>query len=240
MKKLDEQTNQNDMAINQEHWKLNTRKLKTGVLFSTVLLVLYNVLLFIPFHQDGNNTMDTMDLIMLVVFFILLLGLAFLCMQYYSRGIARFSNLFENGGKRSLFLVRWGFWLTIAGVVLQMLVFFMIHPSAETLPFLWLLIGNILLIAATVVSVAGFLSLSASKGMPHNSRRAALHQSWSCAILLIGACMLSYAILQHGLAIKFATIIVNLVGTYFYFIHWRRLLNPNNEKEDKTDPIENE
>lgn len=214
-----------------EHWNNSTRKLKVGVAFATILLMLYNVLLFLPIHKHEETTSST--LLLFVLFCVGMLVLAFLCIRNYSRGLARFSNLFSHGGKRSLFLVRWGFWFAIAGVVLQLLVFMLLHPSKESITFLWLLIGNILLIASAVISIVGFLSLATSKGMPDTSRRGALHMSWTHIVMLLGAILLSYA-LQAGIVLKIVTVAVNLCGTYLFFHHWKRILNPADETAEAT------
>lgn len=212
-----------------EHWNNSTRRLKVGVAFATILLLLYNVLLFLPIHKHEETTSST--LLYFVIFSVGMLVLAFLCIRNYSRGLSRFSSIFNHGGKRSLFLIRWGFRLAIAGVVLQILVFMLLHPSKESITFLWLLIGNILLIASAVVSIVGFLSLATSKGMPDASRRGALHMSWTHIVMLIGAILLSYS-LQAGMMLKIVTIAVNLCGAYLFFHHWKRILNPVDESDE--------
>ena len=219
-----EQTPQPSEAV---RWEKNTRLMRLGVVLATALLLLYNVLLFLPARWD-NNEGQLSSLVGFVVFFVLTLLLVFLCIRNYSRGLSRFATLFERGGKRSLFLLRWGFWLTIAGVALQLLIFFMIVRSAEHVTFWWIVIGNVLLIAATIVSIVGFLALATSKGMPDDARRGAAHMAWVSPLLLVGACLLSFAVLPHeqgGTMLKGLALVVNLIGTYFYYTNWKRLLN---------------
>lgn len=220
----------------EEKWNKSTRVLALGVTFASILMLLYNVLLFLNFDQEYD--IETSALIGFVIFFIIVMALGFLCIRNYSRGLARFSNLFERGGKRALFILRWGFWLTIGGVILQFIVFFGIRPSAQSMTFLWIIIGNILLVVATVISSIGFISLSASKGMPDDARKGAAHMSWVCILLLIGACMLSYAVLDGcGIFIKTLTLLINLTGVYFYYTNWKRLLSFKKEEKEE-EPID--
>ena len=217
-------------------WEKNTRLMRLGVALATALMLLYNVLLFLPTKRQNDGQLST--LITFVVAILLVMVLVFLCIRNYSRGLSRFATLFERGGKRSLFLLRWAFYLTIAGVALQLLVFLLMVRSAEHVTLLWIAIGNVLLIAATVVSIVGFLSLATSKGMPDDARRGAAHMAWVCPLLLVGACLLSFAVLPHekgGNMLKFAALVVNLIGTYFYFTNWRRLLNYQEPKDEATD-----
>lgn len=214
----------------EEKWNKSTRMLHRGVVFASVLMLLYNVLLFLNFNQEYD--VEPSALVGFVLFFIIIMVLAFLCIHNYSRGIARFSNMFERGGKRALFILRWGLWITIGGVILQFIVFFGIRPSAQSMTLLWILIGNILLVAATVISSVGFLSLSASKGMPDDARKGAAHMAWVCVVLLIGACLLSYAVLDGSrIIIKIITLVVNLGGIYFYYTNWKRLLAYRKEEK---------
>lgn len=227
-----------EKAQQEERWDKNTRKLKLGVVLATIMLVLYNGLLF--FRPETGNTSQ---MIICVLFLVVAMALAFFCNTNYTRGISRFSNCFEKGAKRALHLVRWAFWLTGAGVVLQLIIAYMfLKPTTEAVEFkfLWILIANSLLIVATVVSVMSFLSLSTSKGMPDRSRRGALHMSWTSLLLMAGAILLTIAINIDNTFVKIATIVVNFTGIYFYYKNWDRILNPNKPEKVEIDPVTQE
>lgn len=226
--------------MENQYWNNATKKMKLGVAFATMLLVLYNVLLFFPMRSlSENGTIKTDTLLYMVIFVIAALALTYFCIRNYTRGLSRMAVVFEGGGKRSLFLIRWGFLLTIAGVVLQLFVFFILRPDLESITFLRMIIGNILLVAGAVVGIVGFLSLATSKGMPDDSRRGALHMSWTTVVMFIGACLLSYANQAH-VTLKIVAVIVNLFGTYFFYINWKRILSPKDPEKpviesDETD-----
>ena len=221
-----------------QQWSNATRKLKVGVAFATVLLLIYNIMMFLPVHSANSETgLTTSTLLLYVIYVLVALILAYFCMRNYMRGLSRFTVVFDNGGKRSLFIIRWGFLLTIAGVVLQLFVFFILHPRQEDITFLRMLIGNGLLVVATVLGIMGFLSLATCKGMPQDARRGALHMSWSTIVMLIGACLLSYA-LQGGTLLKVVTILVNIFGTYLFYHNWRRILSPADADEAETETEE--
>ena len=130
----------------------------------------------------------------------------------------------------SLFMIRWSFLLTIAGIILQLFVFFILYPRQEDITSLRMLIGNSILVLATVLGIMGFLSLATCKGMPSDSRRGALHMSWSIIVMLCGACLLSYS-LQGGVMLKVVTIFVNIFATYLFYHNWRRILSPADDDE---------
>lgn len=220
----------------EQYWNNATRRLTVGVAFATGLLLLYNVLLLIKMNpQEGGEVSAAMTSSMAfkAIVIIFALVLAFFCTKSYSRGLSRFATILSGGGKRSLYLIRWGFHLTVAGIILQLAMIAIMALKNVELSFLHLLISNALLVAATVVGSSGFLSLATSKGMPDEARRGALHMAWTNVVLLIGAFLLSYAVFSTA-ALRVATLIVNIFGACLFYINWRRILRPT--KADVIEP----
>ena len=239
---------QNDLAFvdevvseHKKRWKRGTNKLKVGVSFATVLLMLYSVLLFLPINKGLDEVIATRTLLLYILYGIVALALAFLCAQNYLRGLSRFATLFEGGGKRSLFLVRWGFIISAAGVVLQMMVFFGLNMGASSITFGNLILGNALLLAGAVVGIVGFLSLATAKGMTDDGRKGALHMSWSTLVIFAGAVLLSYA-LYKGWALKVVCTLVNLTGACLFYKQWKRIIAwpETDAKQEMPAPAENQ
>ena len=207
----------------KKRWTRATRRLSVGIAIATVLLLLYSILLFIPIDAASNVGADISgrNLLLYIIYVVVGLALAYLCIVNYLRGLSRFATCFEGGGKRSLFLIRWGFIISIAGVILQLFVFFVIKALPST--FIRLLVGNILLVAGAVIGIMGFLSLATSKGMTDQGRKGALHMSWTIIVILAGALLLSYA-LSQGSFLKIFCTIINVIGAVLFFRHWKQII----------------
>lgn len=234
----------NDLAfvdeVVSEHkkkWLRGTRKLTLGVAFSTALMVLYSVLLFVPLHTSGNNDpMTTRNLLLYMLYGVVAIAIAFLSVHNYLRGLARFTIVFGAGGRRSLALIRWGYVLTIAGVVLQMLVFFVFGAGSNSITFGRLILGNVVLVAAAATGIAGFLALATVKGMTDRGRKGALHMSWTTLVILAGAILLSFAI-HKGLFLKILCTLINITGACLFYAQWKKILAWP-EQEEQTEQTE--
>lgn len=213
-----------------EFWKNATRKLKRGVLLATLLLVAYNLLLFLDIHSDNGIK----GLGIIVCFFVTIILVAFFCLRNYRLGLARFSSLLNLGGRSAVRFIVWGFNCAVGGVILQLLVFLMLQKQLNDNIFLSLCIGNSLLIISTVIGSLGFLSLATSKGLPHDSRRGALHMSWTNIVLLIGAFLTSYCLSSNECSVMFKLFVVaiNFVGTFLFYKNWNLILNPKDENDE--------
>ncbi len=221
-------------------WKNNTRWLTVGISITTVLLLLYNVLLFLP-PRDGRGLQGgSIGLVLALSLFVLLL--CYFGIMNYCRGLKRFASNFEKGGNRALWMIRWSCLLAVAGVLIQLIVFRII-PLRE-LSVGQIFIGNILWLAATVLGIIGFLGLATVRNMSHDGRKGAAHMAWVLILLFVGACMISYGLQQSegtALPFKLLTIAVNVVGTYFFFKEWKRIIAPpaNNDEEQKAESADN-
>ena len=220
----------------QDRWHKATRRLSLGVAFATVLMLLYNVLLFIPITGRLSDPITTKQLLLYIAYVLLAFLLAFVCIRNYMRGISRFATLFEQGGKRSLYLVRIGFVLSIAGIVLQLFVFGIL-PLENVANTLQLIIGNSVIIAACVVGIIGFLSLAASKGMTDLGRRGALHMSWISILLTLGAILLSYS-LHASTVLKVCCVVVNVVGAVLFYRMWNNIIAYPEQSGDEPAAVE--
>lgn len=211
------------VSEHKKRWTRSTRRLSVGVVFATVLMMLYSILLYIPIDgaTAAGSDISGRNLMLYIIYVVIGLALAYFCIQNYLRGLSRFATCFEGGGKRSLFLIRWGFLISIAGVILQLFVFFVIKAVPST--WVRLLVGNVLLVAGAVVSIMGFLSLATSKGMTDSGRKGALHMSWTTIIILVGAVLLSYS-LQKGTFLKVVDTLVNIAGAVLFFLQWKRIV----------------
>lgn len=210
-------------------WKNSTKKLTLGVSFATVLLLLYNVFLFVPPLRDRHG--DGSNMLLLLGFLLLVLALCYCCIVNYCRGLSRFAVNFEEGGKRALFMIRWAFLLTLAGVVMQLLIFRAFALS--TLTFGQIILGNVLWLAATVLGIVGFLSLATARGTTDEGRKGAAHMAWVLVVLFAGACLVSYVLQTKdgvGALLKVAAIAVNLFGACCFFKQWKRILTPPDDE----------
>lgn len=206
-------------------WKNSTKKLTLGVSFATVLLLLYNAAVLLPPISEGG--IQSGNMLFVLGFLIIIMALCYFSIVNYCRGLSRFAVNFEEGGKRALWMIRWSFILTLAGIVMQMFVFRVV--AVDTLTFGEILLGNVLWLIATVVGIVGFLSLATAQGMTHDGRKGAAHMAWVLVVIFVGACLVSL-ILQSQSAVrvllKVAAVAVNLFGTCFFYKEWKRILTP--------------
>ncbi len=215
---------------NITRWKNSTRWLTVGISINTVLMLLYNIFLFLPPRGDRGLQGGSIWLVLALSLFVLLL--CYFGIMNYCRGLKRFAINFEKGGKRALWMIRWSCLLAVAGVLIQLIVFRIIPLRELTVG--QIILGNILWLTATVLGIIGFLSLATVRNMNHDGRKGAAHMAWVLIILFVGACMISYALQQSeasSLLFKLLTIAVNLVGTYFFFNEWKRIIAPPAESD---------
>ncbi|MCF0211781.1 MAG: hypothetical protein HUK17_02665, partial [Bacteroidales bacterium] len=92
---MSEDLEQTPQPIEAIRWEKNTRLMRLGVALATALMLLYNVLLFLPTKRQNDGQLST--LITFVVAILLVMVLVFLCIRNYSRGLSRFATLFERG-----------------------------------------------------------------------------------------------------------------------------------------------
>jgi hypothetical protein len=218
-------------------WNNSTKKLTLGVSFATVLLFLYNVIIFLPSKQD--DSIENNNMLLIVGFLLVLLALCYFCIINYCRGLSRFAVNFENGGKRALWMIRWAFLLTLAGVVMQLLIFRVF--AMDTVTFGQLIIGNVLWLAATVMGIVGFLSLATAKGMTDDGRKGAVHMAGVLIVIFIGACLVSFVLQSDGIVkplLKMLTLVVNIIGTCLFFREWKRMIMPAKETATIDNPTE--
>ncbi len=217
-----------------KHWSKSTSRLSMGIAFASILLVLYSGLMFIDFKSTPW---------LYVGYILLAIVLAFFCISNYLKGLSRFTAVFEAGGKRSLFILRWSFLAAVAGVILQIFLIYKM-PSHEVLPMQevvgevpkapvnWNLIwaGNALYVVSAIIAVIGFLSLSTCKGIHDDGRKGALNLAWVSILLTLCAVFLSFA-LTSTTFVKVISTIVTLVATYFYYHNWKRVIYRSFEEE---------
>lgn len=215
-------------------WKESAKRLTLGIGFAVPLMLMYNILLFLPESgwRQGAEAKSG-DMLLTIGFIALVLVLAYFCIVNYTRGLGRFASNFEEGGKRSLWMVRWGFILTVAGIALQLFVFRLLNMKVTGLG--QLVLGNVALVAAAVLGIVGFASLATVKGMSDEGRKGAMHMTWVTIVLLIGACMESYVIQRHDVPLswfwKAMALVANLVGAIAFFIQWKRILTAPAESQ---------
>lgn len=210
-----------------KRWSKATSRLSMGIAFSSILLILYSGLLFFDYKSNPW---------LYVGFILLAIVLAFFCISNYLKGLSRFTSVFEEGGKRSLFILRWSFLAAVAGVVLQIFLIYKM-PSHQVIPMQevisevpneptnWNLIwaGNALYIVSAILAVIGFLSLSTCKGMHDDGRKGALNLAWVAVLLTLCAIFLSFA-LTSTTFVKIISTAVTLTATYFYYTNWKRVI----------------
>ena len=216
-----EERNRKILDEEEHRWKKGTRRLTVGVAFATVLLLLYNVLLFLPIQEQFE--LPKGKLLLVVLYLLIAIALVFVCVQTYLRGLKRFALM--AGTKHSMAIVRWGFVATVAGAILQVLLMGLFNIKE----FSNLLISNSLLIVGCVIGIVGFASLATAKGMPDSARKGAINMTWTSIILLVGAVLLSYCVsLQPDdkMALNIVCVLINVVGAYFFYTNWRKMLNP--------------
>lgn len=212
-----------------EQWVKASRTLGVGVSFATMLLLLYNVFLFVNPHDSNLWTF--------VVLMLIVLACGYFCINGFIRGLSRFSVLFEGGGKRSLFFVRWSFILTCAGVVLHLLlVYNNPHVELSTVNWTTVLVGSLICAAATVMAVVGFLSLSTCKGMHDDARLGALHLAWVSVLLVICTMLFAVASQKDTLILKICSVALNLLAAYCFYHNWHRVLRAESQVPQKKDP----
>ncbi len=206
-------------------WKNSTRWLTVGISITTVLLLLYNTLLFLPPRGDRGLQGGSMGLVLALSLFVLLL--CYFGIMNYCRGLKRFATHFEKGGKRALWMIRWSCLLALAGVLVQLLMFRIVPFRALSVG--QIIVGNILWLAATVLGIVGFLGLATVRHLSHDGRKGAAHLVWVLLLLFIDACLVSYVLQQNEggtLPIKLLAIAVNVAATCFFFKQWKRILTP--------------
>lgn len=199
-----------------ERWSNATGRLSVGISFATMLLILYNVLLFL--HPDSTRMGA------FVIYFIVVLICGYLCISNVLRGLSRLATCFEAGGQRSLFIIRGGFLLCVAGVALQLVVAYSYQRGVlDAVNWKPILLGSVLYMLSAIVAVVGFVALSTSHGMHPEGSRGALHLAWVSVFLACCSIVFGYA-LQTGMVVKIVSVVLNLVATYFFYINWRRIL----------------
>lgn len=199
-----------------ERWSNATGRLSVGISFATMLLILYNVLLFL--HPDSTRMGA------FVIYFIVILICSYLCISNVLRGLSRLATCFEAGGQRSLFIIRGSFLLCVAGVALQLVVAYSYQRGAlDAVNWKPILLGSVLYMLSAIVAVVGFVALSSSHGMHSVGSRGALHLAWVSMLLACCSIVFGYA-LQTSMVVKIVSVVLNLVATYFFYINWRRIL----------------
>ncbi|MDY5969628.1 MAG: hypothetical protein SPJ13_06415 [Bacteroidales bacterium] len=220
-----------------EKWKDNTKRLTLGIGFAVPLMLMYNVLIFMP--EGGwrhGAEAKSGDMLLTVGFIALVLSLSYICVVNYTRGLSRFAANFEEGGKRSLWMIRWGFILTAAGIALQLFVFRFFNMRVAG--FGQLILGNIVLIAAAALGIVGFASLATIKGLADEGRKGAINMTWTTLVLLTGACLESYVIQRHNVPLawfwKALALAANIVGAFAFFLQWKHILAAPSEAQQAT------
>ena len=203
------------------------RTLSVGVGILTVLLVVYS---FVPFLSrlvsPASLAGDLAGLLYYVGYGLVALLLAFFGARSYVRGLTLLSDQHEGGARRALQVVRVGFLLWLAGVAVQLAVAVVLAGVHWQWAWLPLLLENGLLVVGAVVSMVGFLSLSASKGMSDERRQGALHQGWTSMLLLLAAVLLSVSMGSASVLLKWLSLVLHLVGAFLFFRCWKRLVAP--------------
>ncbi len=213
-------------------WKNSTRWLTVGISITTVLLLLYNTFLFLPFRDSRGLQSGSIWLVLALSLFALLL--CYFGIMNYCRGLKRFADNFEKGGRRALWMIRWSCLLAVAGVLIQLIVFRIIPLHDLTVG--QIILGNILWLTATVLGIVGFLSLATVRNMSLDGRKGAAHMAWVLILLFVGACLISYTLQQNEKTqpwVKPLAIAVNVVGTYFFFKEWKRIIAPPAENDER-------
>lgn len=208
-----------------EKWKSSTKRLSIGISITTVLLLLYNIALFLPDNWTHKHGTDTGPLVLVLGLAILILALAYLAITNYTRGLSRFATNFDTGGKRALWMTRWSFILYLAGIVLQVIVFKVVAMNVASLG--QLLLGNILLLASDVLGVVGFLSLATVENMTSEGRKGAVNMVWAIVLLFVGSCLTSWVLQSHSpirVIWKFFGLIVNILAAVAFFKNWKRII----------------
>ena len=213
--------------MEQEQWNRNIKRLSLGIGFAIPLMLLYNVLLFIPAGGWRHGAAaKTGDMLLVIGIIVVTLALAYFCITNYTRGLKHFAANFGVGGKGALWTVRWGFVLAAVGMALQLLVFRFFNMRVAGVGQLAL--GNVLLVAAAVLSIIGFASLATVSDMTEDGRKGALHMTWVTLVLLLGACVESYVIQRHEVPLswlwKALALVANLGGTAAFYLQWKRIL----------------
>lgn len=215
-----------------EKWKGSTRRLSIGISITTVLLLLYNIALFLPGHVVHNQDTETGQLVLVLGLAILILALVYFGIVNYTRGLSRFATNFGSSGKKALWMTRWSFILYLAGIILQAIVFRVVSVKVDSLG--QLLLGNILLLAADVLGIIGFLSLATAGNMTGEGRKGAVNMVWVIALLFVGSCLTGWVMQAHkpiSFIWKILGMVVNVIATVSFFKNWKRIItDPDTEQ----------
>lgn len=207
-----------------------TSQLFWGVVSSCITMFLVCLLLYFPTYStqmEGN--MNIRSLLLFFGYFVLMIALGFVSVWCFCGGIKKYANSFESGGRRSLTIVYWAYLVALAGLILHLLVYKML-PGIKDITFLHLLVGNSLLIVASVMMIVGFLSFATAKHLHQNSRKGAVNMLWVIIVLLVAA-FLDPVALQGGLALKVFCTVVALFGIVSYYLVWKTILFPTLKNE---------
>lgn len=222
-----------------EKWKSSTKRLSIGVSITTVLLLLYNIALFLPANIMQDNDTETSQLVLVLGVVTLILALTYFGIVNYTRGLSRFAANFNNSGKRGLWMIRWSFVLYLAGVVLQVIVFRVVSMTVNSLG--QLLLGNIMLLAADILGIAGFLSLATADNMTHDGRKGAVNMIWVIVLLFIGSCLAGWVLQAQDntrLIWKIMGLIINIIATAAFFKNWKCIITVPEAEQDVPQPLQ--
>lgn len=184
---------------------------------------------FIVQPQPATQTMHTsksmnIGIGTLLVYFLILTFTALGAINTYQKGLTRFAALFGKDGSRALDVIRWGFMLSIMGVLFHFFIFYLpitdpeIKHQTSTL-----FIGNSIIILSAITSVVGFLMLATANGCPDHSRKGSLLMIVVSVILLAAAFVAPFAVITGGWS-RIVELVLLVGGATLFLIAWRKII----------------
>lgn len=208
-----------------EGWRPATRSLWNGAIFTSILILLCAVMIFFfPKGDLGGFESMNVGLGTLLVYFLIMAFTAMGAINTYQKGLTTFASLFAKDGARALDIIRWGFMCAFVGVLLHMFIFCLPIIDHETKQLAsTLLVGNSILIIATLLGIVGFLMLGTAEGCPNPSRKGALLMIVAKLVLLGGA-FLSPSAMRGETAIRLLELIILLIGSILFLVSWKKII----------------
>lgn len=213
-------------ADNGEGWKAATHKVWNGAIFTGMVIILCACMLLLLPHGDIVAGASHFGLGALIVYLLLLALTTVGSIVVYPKGLRKMATLFGSDGSRALKWIEWGYYATIVGALLHLLVFYLPLLAPETKRQLAVIAaGNSVLLVASAASVVGFIMLATAKGCPDASRKGCASMIAATLVLLGTLVLLPFAN-AGSVWMRVAGAILLLVGAFLFLRSWRKIVRP--------------